>query len=226
MIASPAFPAMFKNGGWKQNAGLLQLLGLFPSLAISTRLVNALAIGLATTLVMAASSGVISSVRKLIPDDIRLAVFVLVVATVVTLVDLLMNAFVHPLSLALGFFIPLITTNCLVLARADDVAAEQRPLPAMRDAITMGLGLTSILTLLGGLREMVGNGTLFSGVELIFGNVAHGWVLHVLPGYDGFLLAILPPGTFIVLALLIAVRNGFDARVELRAVPVLNETTA
>ncbi len=217
MMTMNEFRSLFQNGLVKQNAGLVQLLGLCPLLAISNTLVNALSLGLATMLVMAASSGTVSSVRHFVPHEIRIPVFVLIIAALVTVIDLLMNAFVHPLYLVLGIFIPLITTNCIVLARADAFASKNRPLHSVVDAIAMGLGLTTVLVVLGGMRELAGKGTLLSGIDLVFGENAERFVLQVVPDYQGFLLAILPPGAFIALGLLIAAHNWNKARVEQRA---------
>jgi electron transport complex protein RnfE len=211
------FRALFHNGLIKQNAGLVQLLGLCPLLAISTTVVNALSLGLATMLVMATSSGAVSGIRNFVPHEIRIPVFVLIIAALVTVIDLVMNAFVHPLYLVLGIFIPLITTNCIVLARADAFASKNRTLHAVVDAVAMGLGLTLVLVVLGAIREIAGQGTLFSGIDLVFGEAAKQFVVQVLPGYQGFLLAILPPGAFIALGLLIALHNWSKARAEQRA---------
>lgn len=217
MMTLNEFRSIFHNGLIKQNAGLVQLLGLCPLLAISNNVVNALSLGLATTLVMAASSGAVSGVRHFVPNEIRIPVFVLIIAALVTVVDLVMNAFVHPLYLVLGIFIPLITTNCIVLARADAFASKNRPLHSVVDAFAMGLGLTSVLVVLGAMREIAGQGTLLSGIDLVFGADAKQYVLHVLPDYQGFLLAILPPGAFIALGLLIAAHNWRRAHAEQRA---------
>jgi Na+-translocating ferredoxin:NAD+ oxidoreductase subunit E len=217
MMTMDEFRSLFHNGLIKQNTGLVQLLGLCPLLAISNNVVNALSLGLATTLVMAASSGAVSGVRNFVPHEIRIPVFVLIIAALVTVIDLAMNAFVHPLYLVLGIFIPLITTNCIVLARADAFAAKNHPLHSVVDAVAMGLGLTAVLVVLGGMRELAGQGTLFSGIDLVFGEDAKQFVLHVLPGYKGFLLAILPPGAFIALGLLIALHNWNKVRAEQRA---------
>jgi len=217
MMPLNEFRSLFHNGLIKQNTGLVQLLGLCPLLAISNNVINALSLGIATTLVMAASSGAVSGVRHFVPNEIRIPVFVLIIAALVTVIDLAMNAFVHPLYLVLGIFIPLITTNCIVLARADAFAAKNRPLHSVVDAIAMGLGLTLVLVVLGAIRELAGQGTLFSGIDLVFGEAAKGFVLHVLPGYKGFLLAILPPGAFITLGTLIAANNWKKARAEQRA---------
>jgi electron transport complex protein RnfE len=223
MMTMDEFRGLFHNGLIKQNTGLVQLLGLCPLLAISNNVVNALSLGLATMLVMAASSGAVSGVRHFVPNEIRIPVFVLIIAALVTVIDLAMNAFVHPLYLVLGIFIPLITTNCIVLARADAFAAKNHPLHSVVDAVAMGLGLTVVLVVLGAIRELAGQGTLLSGIDLVFGEDAKQFVLHVLPGYEGFLLAILPPGAFIALGLLIAANNWYKARAEQRvraAVPV------
>ena len=171
-----------------------------------------LSLGLATTLVMAASSGAVSGARNFVPHEIRIPVFVLIIAALVTVIDLAMNAFVHPLYLVLGIFIPLITTNCIVLARADAFAAKNHPLHSVIDAVAMGLGLTLVLVMLGAIRELAGHGTLLSGIDLVFGESAKQMVVHVLPDYQGFLLAILPPGAFIALGLLIAANNWRTAR--------------
>jgi len=216
MMTMDEFRSLFHNGLIKQNAGLVQLLGLCPLLAISNNVINALSLGLATTLVMAASSGAVSGVRNFVPNEIRIPVFVLIIAALVTVIDLAMNAFVHPLYLVLGIFIPLITTNCIVLARADAFAAKNHPLHSVVDAIAMGLGLTLVLVVLGAIRELAGQGTLLSGIDLVFGEDAKPFVLHVLPNYQGFLLAILPPGAFIALGLLIAAHNWQKARAERR----------
>lgn len=217
MITRQEILELFRNGLARQNTGLVQLLGLCPILAISSSVINALSLGLATTLVMAASSGAVSGVRNFVPNEIRIPVFVLIIAALVTVIDLAMNAFVHPLYLVLGIFIPLITTNCIVLARADAFASKNRPLHSIVDAIAMGLGLTLVLVVLGAIRELAGQGTLFSGIDLVFGAEAKQFVLHVLPDYQGFLLAILPPGAFLALGLLIAANNWNKARAERRA---------
>ncbi|WP_018076361.1 electron transport complex subunit E [Thiobacillus denitrificans] len=217
MITATEFRSLFHNGLIKQNTGLVQLLGLCPLLAISNNVINALSLGLATVLVMAASSGAVSGVRHFVPNEIRIPVFVLIIAALVTVIDLAMNAFVHPLYLVLGIFIPLITTNCIVLARADAFASKNHPLHSVVDAIAMGLGLTLVLVVLGAIRELAGQGTLLSGIDLVFGEEAKQFVLHLLPGYKGFLLAILPPGAFIALGLLIAANNWNKARAEQRA---------
>jgi len=186
-----------ENGLWKQNPGVVQLLGLCPTLAVTTTLVNGLSLGLATALVMAASNGAVSPVRRYIPDEIRVPVFILVIAALVTVIDLLINAFALPLHQVLGIFIPLIVVNCIVLARVESFAAKNEPVPSVLDGFMMGIGLTLVLSLLGGMRELAGKGTLFSGIDLVFGPNAAQFIVTVIPDYHGFLLAILPPGAFI-----------------------------
>lgn len=199
------------NGLWKQNPGIVQLLGLCPLLAISSNVVNALSLGLATTLVMALSNVAVALVRNFIPHEIRIPVFVLIIAALVTVVQLAMNAWVHPLYLVLGVFIPLITTNCIVLARVEAFASKRSTTHSVLDGAMMGLGLTAVLVVLGAMREILGKGTLLSGLDLALGPQARAWVLHVVPDYQGFLLAVLPPGAFIGLGLLIALRNIIES---------------
>lgn len=203
---------IFANGLWKQNPGIVQLLGLCPLLAVSNTVVNALSLGLATTLVMAISSGSAAVIRNLIPNALRIPTFILLIAVLVTMVTLLIQAYAQPLYLVLGIFLPLITTNCIILARVEAFASKQPPAHSILDGIAMGLGLTGVLVALGALRELAGKGTLFSGFDLALGDWASHWTLHVLPDYPGFLLAVLPPGAFIGLGLLIALRNVWQQR--------------
>jgi electron transport complex protein RnfE len=200
------------NGLWKQNPGVVQLLGLCPTLAVTSTVVNGFSLGLATAFVMAASNGAVAPVRRWVPDEIRIPVFILIIAALVTVIDLGMNAYMHPLHKVLGIFIPLIVTNCIVLARVEAFAAKNPTLPSIADGFIMGLGLTLVLSLLGAMREVVGKGTLFSGLDLALGPAAKQFVVTVVPDYGGFLLAILPPGAFIGLGLLVAARNWMESR--------------
>lgn len=200
------------NGLWKQNPGVVQLLGLCPTLAVTSTVTNGFSLGLATALVMAASNGAVAPVRRWVPDEIRIPVFILIIAALVTVIDLSMNAYMHPLHKVLGIFIPLIVTNCIVLARVEAFAAKNPTTPSIMDGLFMGLGLTLVLSLLGGMRELVGKGTLFSGLDLAFGPAAKQFMVTVIPDYHGFLLAVLPPGAFIGLGLLIAGRNWMESR--------------
>lgn len=203
---------ILSNGLWKQNPGIVQLLGLCPLLAISSNVVNALSLGLATTLVMMVSSGSIAVIRNFIPHAIRIPVFVLIIAALVTVVELAMHAWMLPLYVVLGVFLPLITTNCIVLARVEAFASKQSTRHSILDAAAMGLGLTGVLVVLGAMREIIGKGTLLSGIDLALGPMARDWVIPIIPHYNGLLLAILPPGAFIGLGLLIAWRNWLQER--------------
>lgn len=207
-----AFKEIAENGLWKQNPGVVQLLGLCPTLAVTTSVVNGVSLGLATALVMAASNGAVSPVRKYIPDEIRVPVFILVIAALVTVIDLIIHGFAEPLHKVLGIFIPLIVVNCIVLARVESFAAKNPPAPAIWDGFMMGIGLTIILAILGGMREIIGKGTLFSGLDLALGPQFKQFMVTVIPDYHGFLLAILPPGAFLGLACLIAFRNWAEQR--------------
>ncbi len=198
------------NGLWKQNPGVVQLLGLCPTLAVTTTAVNGLSLGLATALVMAAANGSVSPVRKFVPNEIRVPVFILVIAALVTVIDLTINGFAHQLHKVLGIFIPLIVVNCIVLARVESFAAKNSPVPSILDGFTMGLGLTFVLGLLGAMRELVGKGTILSGLDLIFSSMPK--QLYTIPDYHGLLLAVLPPGAFLGLGTLIAVRNWIEIR--------------
>jgi len=206
------------NGVWKQNTSLVQILGLCPLLAVTTNLVNGAMLSLATILVMALSGIAIATLRNLIPHEIRIPVFILIVATLVTVVDLLFNANLHQLYLVLGIFIPLIVTNCIVLARVEAFANKNPPLQSMFDGIFMGVGMLWTLSLLGGLRELIGKGTLFSGIDMVIPGLSP---LQIFPAdYPGFLLAMLPPGAFIVLGCLIAWKNWIEARASARRKPL------
>jgi electron transport complex protein RnfE len=205
------------NGLWKQNPGLVQLLGLCPLLAVSSSVVNGASLGLATALVMTLSNASIAPIRNFIPNEIRIPVYVLIIAVLVTVVQYLMNAYMYGLYVVLGIFIPLIVTNCIVLARVEAFASKNAPLPSALDGFAMGLGLTAVLAVLGGMREIFGHGTLLSGIDLALGEAAKDWVIHIIPDYKGFLLAVLPPGAFIGLGLLIAGRNWLTLRAERKA---------
>ncbi|MDD4880304.1 MAG: electron transport complex subunit E [Gallionellaceae bacterium] len=214
---SPETREIIVNGLWTQNPGIVQLLGLCPLLAISSNVVNALSLGLATTLVMAVASGSVALVRGFIPHAARIPLFVLIIAALVTVVELLMHAYVLALYIVLGVFLPLITTNCIVLARVEAFASKRSTLHSVLDAVMMGLGLTLVLVVLGALREIIGKGTLLSGLDLAFGPAAKAWVIHVIPDFQGLLLAVLPPGAFIGLGLIIAARNWLITMKERRA---------
>jgi electron transport complex protein RnfE len=208
------FRQIASNGAWKQNTSIVQILGLCPLLAVTTNLVNGVMLSLATIIVMAISGLAVASLRNLIPHEIRIPVFILIVAALVTVIDLLFNANLHELYLVLGIFIPLIVTNCIVLARVEAFANKNPPLQSMFDGVFMGVGMLWTLALLGGLRELIGGGTLFSGIDMVFPGLHP---LQLLPNdYPGLLLAMLPPGAFILLGCLIAWKNWIESRAAAR----------
>jgi len=203
------------QGLWKNNPGLVQLLGLCPLLAVTTSVINGLGLGLATTLVLAASNLCVSLIRNVVRAEIRIPVFVMIIASLVTAVELAMNAWFHDLYRVLGIFIPLIVTNCAIIGRAEAFASRNRPLPALFDGLMMGAGFTLVLLVLGGMRELLGHGTLLAGADMMFG-AGTDITLHLLAADGGFLLALLPPGAFLGLGLLVAAKNVIDRRLERR----------
>ncbi len=200
------------DGLWRNNTGFVQLLGLCPLLAVSTSTINGLGMGLATTLVLAACNLAVSLVRHWIPNEVRIPIFVLLIAAIVTAIELLIKAFYYELYMVLGIFIPLIVTNCAVIGRAEAFASKNPPFAALLDGVMIGLGFTLALVLLGGMRELLGHGTLFAQAELMFGAWGKSLTLSFGENYKGLLLAILPPGAFFCLGLLIAGKNWIDAR--------------
>ena len=208
-----------REGLWSNNPALVQLLGLCPLLAVSATVVNALGLALATLLVLVGASTTISLIRHQVPSAVRLPAFVMVIAAFVTCAELLMAAFAYSLYQILGIFIPLIVTNCAILGRADAFASRQPVLPAAVDGLMMGLGFGAVLVLMGAIRELVGQGTLFSDMALLFGPVAAHWQITLVADYQ-FLFFILPPGAFFVAGLLIALKNVLDQRRAARAQPV------
>ena len=215
MITRDELATIARNGLWKQNTSLVQILGLCPLLAVTTNAVNGIMLSLATIIVMALSNVAVASLRNFIPHEIRIPVFILIVAALVTVVDLMFNANLHELYVVLGIFIPLIVTNCIVLARVEAFAAKNPPLHSTLDGIFMGLGMLWTLALLGGMRELLGAGTLFGGIDMVFPSLQP---IQLLPeSYPGFLLGLLPPGAFILLGCMIAWKNWMDARAAARA---------
>ena len=202
------------SGLWKNNPALVQLLGLCPLLGVSNSVVNALGLGLATMMVVMGSNIVVSLIRHQVTDAIRLPVFVMVIASLTTCIELLMQAYTYELYRILGIFIPLIVTNCIILGRADAYASKNPVLPAAFDGLMMGTGFAAVLVLLGAMRELIGQGTLFSGMDLLFGPMAENWTLIVFPNYKQFLFAILPPGAFVFMGFLIAFKNVIDKKLE------------
>ena len=219
------FKDILHNGVWKQNTGVVQLLGMCPILAVSSSVVNGVSLGLATSVVMALSGAAIAPIRNIVPNEARIPVFILIIAVLVTVIQYLMNAYMYSLYVVLGIFIPLIVTNCIVLARIEAFAANNPPLQSAVDGFAMGLGLTCVLAVLGGIREIFGHGTLLSGIDMALGESAKSLIITVIPGYHGFLLAILPPGAFITLGMLIATKNWLNLRSIAKAQQVTNLTS-
>ncbi|MGR5298126.1 electron transport complex subunit E [Vibrio mediterranei] len=207
---------LLKNGLWNNNPALVQLLGLCPLLAVSSTVTNALGLGLATLAVLVGSNVTVSLIRDYVPKEVRIPVFVMIIAALVTCVQLLMNAYAYGLYLSLGIFIPLIVTNCIIIGRAEAFASKNAVLPAALDGLWMGLGMTSVLVVLGAMRELIGNGTLFDGADLLLGPWAAAFRIEVFQFDSQFLLALLPPGAFIGVGFLIALKNVIDKQIELR----------
>lgn len=206
------YQKILHNGLWKNNQALVALLGLCPLLAVSNNAINGLGLGLATLFVLVISNTLVSAIRHQISDEIRIPVFIAIIATMVTMVDLLMNAYFHTLHGILGIFIPLIVTNCAILARAEAFASKNTIDRAVLDGLFMGVGFLIVLVILGAAREIIGSGTLFDQAHLMFGEAARTWTIHFSDDYEGVLLAILPPGAFIGLGLIIAVKNMVDLK--------------
>ena len=205
-----------KQGLWKNNPALVQILGLCPTLAVTTSATNALGLGIATTAVLMMSNLAISLVRSWVPNEIRIPVYVMIIAALVTCVQLLMNAYLFELYQALGIFIALIVTNCIIIGRAESFANRNPPLLALFDGLMMGLGFTLVLLLLGSVREILGQGTLFAGADQLLGPWATHLKIVLFQADAGVLLAILPPGAFLALGFIIAAKNLVDARLSRR----------
>jgi electron transport complex protein RnfE len=186
--------------------------------------VNALGLGLATMLVLVVSNATVSLVRNYVRNEIRIPVFVVVIAVAVTLIKILMQAFFYELYLIIGLFVALITTNCVIIARAEAFASKNSLLPSIMDGFFMGLGFTLVLMALGAFREIIGFGTLFQQMNLLFGDGAQWLKITVFENYDGFLLTILPPGAFIGLGLIIALKNVIDNRLKQKVSNSLQQT--
>jgi len=199
------------DGLWKNNPGLVQLLGLCPLLAVTTSTVNGLGLGIATTAVLALSNLSVSLLRGVVRPEIRIPTYVIIIASLVTAVELAINAWFHELYRVLGIFIPLIVTNCAIIGRAEAFASRHPPSQALVDGLMMGAGFTAVLVVLGSARELLGQGTLLSGAHMMFGGSAN-LTVHIRDG--GFLLALLPPGAFIGLGLMVALKNVIDRRLQ------------
>jgi electron transport complex protein RnfE len=216
-MANKSLQEISLDGLWKNNPALVQLLGLCPLLAVTGTVVNAIGLGLATILVLVGSNVAVSLIRNHVPDAVRLPAFVMIIASFVTVTELVMQALTYELYQILGIFIPLIVTNCAILGRADAFACKNGVIPSAVDGLTMGLGFTVVLILLGVIREVIGQGTLFTNMDLIFGEMAVNWQIVIFNDYPDFLFAILPPGAFVAMGLIIAVKNLVDTYLEEKA---------
>lgn len=216
MVEAVNYRAIAKDGLWSNNVGLVQLLGLCPLLAVTGSVVNALGLGLATLLVLVCSNLAVSLVRHNMSDTIRLPASVMVIAAFTTCIELLMKAFTFELYQILGIFIPLIVTNCSILGRADAFASKNPLLPSLVDGVMMGLGFALVLVAVGAVREVLGSGTLFADMHLLFGEPARTWRITLFDNYAGFLVAVLPPGAFVVTGFLIALKTAIDSALEKR----------
>ena len=197
-------------GLWKNNPALVQLLGLCPLLAMSGSVVNSIGMGIATTFVLVTSNIAVSMVRNVVSDAVRLPAFVMIIAASVTAIQILMQAYTYSLYEILGVFLPLITTNCVILGRADSFASKNALLPSAFDGFMMGLGFSLVMCLLGFLRELFGTGIVFQDMNLLFGDIANNWEVTMFKDYPQFLYIILPPGAFIFTGFIIALKNMID----------------
>ncbi|MBJ6138200.1 electron transport complex subunit E [Marinobacter litoralis] len=225
-MATKTSTEIIKEGLWTNNPALVQVLGLCPLLAVTSTVVNAIGLGLATLLVLIGSNLSVSLIRNFVGESVRLPAFVMIIASFVTCAELLMQAFTYELYQILGIFIPLIVTNCAILGRADAFASKNAPLPALLDGVMMGLGFLLVLILLGGMRELIGQGTLFADMHLLLGPDAANWTIRPFEHYPDMLFMVLPPGAFVGLGLLIALKNSIDQRLkekQLAAAPVQAE---
>lgn len=214
---SDTYAKIARDGLWDNNVVFGQMLALCPLLAVTGTATNGLGMGLATTAVLVASGLAVSLLRGAILPEIRIPAFVLVIACIVTVVDMALNAWSHDLHKVLGLFIPLIVTNCAILGRAEAFASRNRPLASAFDGLMMGLGFTAALVVLGAVREILGSGTLFANASVLLGESFGFLEITVIPDYQGFLLLILPPGGFIVLGVLLALKALADQRARTEA---------
>jgi electron transport complex protein RnfE len=226
MATPPSYRRIIRDGLWNNNQSLVALLGLCPLLATTTSATNGLGMGIATTCVLTASNVSVSLIRHLLRPEIRIPIYVVVIASFVTLVELTMQAWFFDLYQILGLFISLIVVNCVIIGRAEAFASKHRVDRAFLDGIAMGLGSTLVLVTLGGLRELVGQGTLFYQSHLLLGDWAKGLSFSLGDGYHGALIAMLPPGGFIGLGLLIALKNVLGRHLKERVARLREERGA
>jgi len=210
----PVYKQLMIQGLWKNNPGIVQLLGLCPLLAVTNTVTNALGLGLATLFVVVASNSLISLIRHLVPKAIRIPIFVMIIASLVSCIQLLMNAFTYELYLSLGIFIPLIVTNCMIIGRAEAFASKNSIKHSAFDGLMMGVGFSIVLIILGASREILAQGTLFAGIETMLGDWAKVLTMTLYQADTSFLLAALPPGAFIIMGLIIAIKNFVDQRIK------------
>jgi Na+-translocating ferredoxin:NAD+ oxidoreductase subunit E len=219
------YKEIIEKGLWSNNPALVQVLGLCPLLAVSSTVANALGLGLATLLVLTTTNSAVSLLRHYVSDAVRLPAFVMIIASAVTCIELLMKAYTYELYQILGLFIPLIVTNCAVLGRADAFASKNTLLPSVVDGFMMGFGFLLVLVCVGAVRELLGTGHIFADMQLLFGESARNWQLNVFGAdYPNMIFALLPPGAFIVVGFLIAIKNIIDANAKKRAEATKGET--
>lgn len=222
ILFSDPYKKIAMDGLWHNNVVLTQNLALCPLLAVTGTATNGLGMGLATMAVMVASNGLVSVSRQLIPAEIRIPIFVLLIAALVTLVDIFLNAWMHELHKVLGLFIPLIVTNCVILGRAEAFASRQPVFPSMWDGLMMGLGFTLAMVVLGAARELASTGLLFANASVLLGEGFRFMELTIIPGYKGFLLMALPPGGFIMLGFMVAAKRLLERRAGEKDIAELN----
>jgi len=213
---SSEYGNLMREGLWSKNVVFAQLLAMCPAMAVTGSATNGLGMGLATTAVLVVSNALISSVRNFVSNDVRIPVFVVLIATLVTLVDMSLNAWLHDLYKVLGLFIALIVVNCAILGRAEAYASRSPVLASAVDGLAMGLGFTFALTLIGAVREVLGSGTLFANAHLLLGEAFAFLELRLIPDYKGVLLMILPPGGFLALGFLLAAKRVLESRLAAR----------
>lgn len=213
---APSYSTIFRDGLWDNNVAMGQMLGLCPLLAVTTSATNGLGMGIATLAVLMLANTIVSLIRGIVTPQVRIPVFIVLIASVVTLVDMAINAWMHELYKVLGLFIALIVTNCAIFGRVEAFASKQPVLPAMADALAMGIGFTWVLVAIGGMREILGSGTLFAHASLLLGDGFTWLEMTIIPDFSGILLSILPPGAFMALGFLIAIKRLIDRWIKSR----------
>jgi len=223
-MSASKYKSIIKDGLWTNNQALVALLGLCPLLAVSSTAINGLGLGIATMATLIVTNIIVSSIRQWIKTEIRIPMFVIIIACVVTAIELLMAAHFHDLYLILGIFVPLIVTNCAIIGRAEAYASKNGVIYSALDGLMMGLGFTVVLVVLGVVREIIGYGSIFRNADLMLGEWASVLTVLVIEDYRGFLFAILPPGAFMGLAVLIALKNKIEQlNIKRRAKPMASD---